>query len=176
MFHLKRTLKPINFLAKHWNITCTAKLVNKKQLAFSVRARQGLSAPWGTETQGWQRIPGLAGQWPHQPGPSPMKTVQHEQDRHTDWPGSTEHPNHQSRSQRWEQDRTMALLRQGLRVLSWPDLGLLAPWSELGGGSRWVSQGQYGLFMPSRPWHQITQHEKSLSCHFTVKIKENPKS
>lgn len=52
MFHLKHTLKPINFLAKHWNITCTAKLVNKKQLAFSVRAQQGPSAPWGTVTQG----------------------------------------------------------------------------------------------------------------------------
>lgn len=39
-----------------------------------------------------------------------------------------------------------------------------------------AGQLQYGLFMPSRPWHQVTQHEKSLSCHLTMKMKENPKS
>lgn len=55
--------------------------MNKKQLAFGVRARWGPAVPWRTVSQGPQRIPGLAGQGPHQPGTCPMVSLQGKQSR-----------------------------------------------------------------------------------------------
>lgn len=123
MLHLKHTLKPVNFSAEHWNITCTAKWIKSNRLLVSGHS-EGQPFPEGQWARGHSGSLGWQGKGPTSQGPAPWCLCK----------GSRADPETVARfNQAPRSSGKVTVMRMGQ---SQARMGLPVPWSGVGGSCR----------------------------------------